>query len=225
VVLLALLTAPQVHAWGDTGHQINGETAFRELHPQARAAVRQLLERDPDFSLFSKTCTWSDHPRKRSAEHFVDLPRTAAQLENDPCSRDDICVVTAIDAHVAVLSRASASEAEKLTALKYLGYWVRDVHQPLPVSFKDDRVGMSSTNAGIAPRTSIGSGIAASSSARLGGRSRDCGGAPLARDSGRARAVDQQGRQRLGERVVYDHDLSGDHILCAARACVLVRAR
>jgi hypothetical protein len=50
-------------------------------------------------------------------------------------------VVTAIDQDMAVLSQASASEMEKLTALKYLGHWVGDVHQPLHVSFTDDRGG------------------------------------------------------------------------------------
>jgi hypothetical protein len=28
VVLLGLLTAHEVHAWGDTGHEIIGESAF-----------------------------------------------------------------------------------------------------------------------------------------------------------------------------------------------------
>jgi S1/P1 Nuclease len=52
---------------------------------------------------------------------------------------DDTYVVTAIDADFVVLSQASALEMDKLAALKYLGHWVGDVHQPLHVSFKDDR--------------------------------------------------------------------------------------
>jgi hypothetical protein len=40
-----------------------------------------------------------------------------------------------------VLSSSGASEQEKLEALKYLGHWVGDVHQPLHVSFEDDRGG------------------------------------------------------------------------------------
>jgi hypothetical protein len=46
-------------------------------------------------------------------------------------------VVTAIAADFAALSRAGATDAEKLTALKFLGHWVGAVHQPLHVSFKD----------------------------------------------------------------------------------------
>lgn len=141
VMLLGLLGAQDVYAWGDTGHQIICEIAFQELHPQARARVIQFLQRDPDFTLFSKACTWPDHPRTRASEHFVNLPRSAAQIGDDPCPLDHICVVTAIDTDFAVLSQASASEVDKLAALKYLGHWVGDVHQPLHVSFKDDRGG------------------------------------------------------------------------------------
>jgi hypothetical protein len=41
------------------------------------------------------------------------------------------------------LSSSTATEQERLEALKYLGHWVGDVHQPLHVSFEDDRGGNS----------------------------------------------------------------------------------
>jgi hypothetical protein len=141
LVLLGFLTAQEVPAWGNTGHRIICEIAFQELTPQARAAVTQLLQRDPDFSLFSEACTWPDHPRKRALEHFVNLPRSAAQLGDDPCPMDTPCVVTAIAADLRILSQADAPDWERLAALKYLGHWVGDIHQPLHVSFQDDRGG------------------------------------------------------------------------------------
>jgi len=42
VVVLGVLLAREVSAWGDTGPQILGEIAFQELHLQARAAVYHL---------------------------------------------------------------------------------------------------------------------------------------------------------------------------------------
>jgi len=77
VILLGLLVARDVYAWGDTGHHIICEIAFQELNPQARARVIQRLQGDPDFSAFSKAFTWPDHPRQRALEHFVNLPRAA----------------------------------------------------------------------------------------------------------------------------------------------------
>ena len=35
----------------------------------------------------------------------------------------------------------NASQAQKLASLKFLGHWVGDIHQPLHVSFEDDRGG------------------------------------------------------------------------------------
>jgi S1/P1 Nuclease len=141
VILFGLLGARDVYAWGDTGLQIICEIAFQELNPQARAQVKQLLQHDPDFTLFLKACTWPDRPRKRASEHFVNLSRSATLIGDDPCPLDDRCMVTAIEADGAVLSQTSASEMDRLAALKFLGHWVGDVHQPLHVSFKDDRGG------------------------------------------------------------------------------------
>ena len=65
VMLLSLLAAKDVAAWGDTGHEIICEIAFQKLTPQARARVIQLLRQDPDVMRFSTACTWPDHPRTR----------------------------------------------------------------------------------------------------------------------------------------------------------------
>jgi hypothetical protein len=49
--------------------------------------------------------------------------------------------VTAIRKDFEVLSSNNASQAQKLASLKLLGHWVGDIHQPLHVSFEDDRGG------------------------------------------------------------------------------------
>lgn len=141
VVLLGFLGTRDVYAWGDTGHQIICEMAFQELNAQARGRVIELLQREPDFRLFSKACTWPDHPRTRAKEHFVNLPRSAASIGDDPCPLDDTCVVTAIDQDFVLLSQADTPAIDRMAALKYLGHWVGDVHQLLHVSFTDDRGG------------------------------------------------------------------------------------
>jgi len=75
-VLLAL-SANSVLAWGDTAHRIICEIAFKELNSQARDEVKRLIRLDPVFFTFSGSCIWPDHPRKRSREHCVNLPRSA----------------------------------------------------------------------------------------------------------------------------------------------------
>jgi hypothetical protein len=57
--------------------------------------------------------------------------------------------VTAIKKNFEVLSSNNASSAEKLASLKFLAHWVGDIHQPLHVSFEDDRGGNSIPVTGI----------------------------------------------------------------------------
>jgi hypothetical protein len=75
-------------------------------------------------------------------------------LDEDPCPLATDCVVSAIDKDLAVLSSPSASQQERLEALQYLGHWVGDIHQPLNVSFEDDRGGKSvGVSGGLSDRT------------------------------------------------------------------------
>ncbi len=150
-VLLAL-SANSVLAWGDTAHRIICEIAFKELNPQARDEVKRLIRLDPVFFTFSGSCIWPDHPRKRSREHFVNLPRSATQLGNDPCPLADKCLVTAIEVDLEIVADTGAHDASKLDALKFLGHWVGDIHQPMHVSFKDDRGGNRIKEAGPCSR-------------------------------------------------------------------------
>ena len=142
-IILLALSANSVLAWVDTAHRIICEIAFKELNSQARAEVKRLIRLDPVFFTFSGSCIWPDHPRKRSREHFVNLPRSATQLENDSCPLADKCVVMAIEVDLQIVADAGATDASKLDALKFLGHWVGDIHQPLHVSFRDDRGGSS----------------------------------------------------------------------------------
>ena len=111
--------AQEVHAWGDTGHRIICEIAFQELNPIARAEVIRLIRLDPDFRRFSLSCIFPDHPRQRSSEHFVNLERSATHIADDPCPLTDKCVVTAIANDLAILSDTTASDPDRVKALKF----------------------------------------------------------------------------------------------------------
>jgi S1/P1 Nuclease len=128
-------------AWGDQGHRVICEMAMRLVQPNTRAEIQKLISTDERFSSFSESCTWPDHPRQRASEHFVNLPRDSDGLHSESCRGASACVVTAIKKDFDVLSSSNASQAQKLASLKFLGHWVGDIHQPLHVSFQDDRGG------------------------------------------------------------------------------------
>lgn len=128
-------------AWGDTGHKIVCEIAYRLAQPDTRAAIRKLIRADSEFDTFSESCVFPDHPRKRASEHFLNLPRTSKGLASDECPQAGKCVLSAILNDSKLLSSKQQKPADRLIALKFLGHWVGDIHQPLHVSFEDDRGG------------------------------------------------------------------------------------
>ena len=89
---------------------------------------------------------WGDEGHKIVCEIALRLvqPNTRADgLLSETCPGASACVVTAIGKDFEVLKSTAASPAQKLASLKFLGHWVGDIHQPLHVSFEDDRGGNS----------------------------------------------------------------------------------
>ena len=133
-------TAPQAFAWTDAGHKIVCQLAYLELTPAAKSKVDALIAADPKFHTFAAACTWPDmFPPQRPAEHFLNVPRGAKKIDpGNLCPAADRCVASAILNDTREL--ASAKDAkERLRLLKSLGHWVADIHQPLHVSFEDDK--------------------------------------------------------------------------------------
>ena len=138
----AVFDAPSAFAWGDIGHRVICQIAYEELKPEIKARVDALVAIDPKFRSFAHGCTWPDvFPRQRPPEHYVDLPRSAKGIEvAHPCPVADRCVISAILNDTRDLA-LSLDVSDQLRLLKSLGHWVGDVHQPLHVSFDDDRGG------------------------------------------------------------------------------------
>jgi hypothetical protein len=128
-------------AWGDLGHKVICEIALRRISSATKLEIDKLIQTDTEYSSFAEACTWPDHPRKRPAEHYLNLPRDSHGPIAEDCGGAHACVVTAIRRDTAVLASKKATPADKLASLKYLGHWVGDVHQQLHVSFADDRGG------------------------------------------------------------------------------------
>jgi hypothetical protein len=139
LVLLSLCS--NAWAWGDAGHKIICEIAFRLVQPDTQAAIQKLISLDTQFRTFSESCVFPDHPRIRAPEHFINLPRDSKGLTSDECPQADKCVLTAVLNDAQVVSSKAEKDADRLIALKSLGHWVGDIHQPLHVSFLDDRGG------------------------------------------------------------------------------------
>lgn len=135
-----------VFALAAAGHEAVCQIAFEELTPKAKKAVLHIMssEGDKRFQTFRDACVWPDYmgsQRARSKDHYINVPRNWFYIKYEKCVIGDICLFTAIRQDVIVLKNKESSDKERLEALKYLGHWVGDIHQPLHVSFEDDRGG------------------------------------------------------------------------------------
>ena len=140
-MLVVLAAASPAGAWGDVGHKVVCEIAFQELTDRARAEVVRLIRKDAEFRVFSESCAWADHPKQRETEHYINVPRDFVAFLADQCPGRAKCLFSAVRVDLEVLTTPGASDQARLRSLKLLGHWVGDLHQPLHVSFADDRGG------------------------------------------------------------------------------------
>ena len=143
VAFVALGIAQSTIAWGPDGHSIIALIADRYLQPRTRAAIKELLGDDS----LADASNWADRLRDNPAYdwskplHYINVPRDASTVNLPRDCKDDACVVAAITTYAAVLRNRKAPREQRIEALKFLVHFVGDVHQPLHVSYADDRGG------------------------------------------------------------------------------------
>lgn len=129
-------------AWGQGGHYTVCEIGYLNLTPRAKAEVDRLVALDGRFASFTETCTFPDNPVSRASEHYSNYLRSQRRIAPG-CPGGRPCVLGAIDADLAILRSATAGDPAKAIAILYIGHWFGDLHQPLHISFADDRGGNS----------------------------------------------------------------------------------
>lgn len=142
-ILLIIAIIPSVAlGWGAAGHRAVCQIAYDEISDATRVEVNRLIDLDPGFETFADSCLFADGPpRIRAIEHYINVPRSYRAIARNDCPMADACLFTAIDTDLRILRNANSADAYKLLSMKLLGHWVGDMHQPLHVSFQDDRGG------------------------------------------------------------------------------------
>ncbi len=159
LVLTGFVGAAPAWGWGAAGHRIVGDMAWHRLSPAARAEVDRLLALDAEYDSLANACIWADAVRSdrsyrwASRLHYLNIPKSESGYDEDrdckpktdcpagvKCPPRD-CVVSAITFYLDVLRSAEATDGEKLIALKFVGHFVGDIHQPLHAGYARDRGG------------------------------------------------------------------------------------
>ena len=151
LILMSLLATPGTTlAWGSIGHKLVCGAAENHLTKKGRQFVKKISEYGEFLKggvlSFPESCLWPDKvkysTRMDSYEHhFLNIPSASERinLERDCASLS--CLPVGIQKSITYLSNPPKGEREKgrqAAALRFLGHYIGDLHQPLHVSNASD---------------------------------------------------------------------------------------
>lgn len=141
LVIVVLLCDPWAHGWGDKGHRIHGELAWKLLDAATREKMKDLLGAETLASL----STWADEIKAARPEtrpwHYVNIDPTASRYDATRDCKDGACVVSRLEEWIVVLGDPKREVDQRLEALKWVIHLMGDLHQPLHVALEADRGG------------------------------------------------------------------------------------
>ncbi len=157
-MLLGLTVLPgQAKAWGKFGHLVVCDLAYRNLTDTSKEKLKQLFNgkrgitvkgkgrlNDRHYTSFNVGCLEEDElPRKHPDDHFINVSRDTKSIDGQACPHNGQCIFEGIERDLATLKNEAASKEDRVFALMAIGHWIGDIHQPLHISFADDRGGNS----------------------------------------------------------------------------------
>jgi hypothetical protein len=158
LMVLCTLAPATAIAWGQLAHRSICAIALMQLDTSERAEIDRLASRfrAPDgrqYRYFTSGCTFADAARAKARDgdsrfksftdfnrwHFLNVPRSTHTVLARHCRED--CVVHGINRHFREFANHDLAQTRRATAMLMLSHWIGDIHQPMHVSFEDDRGG------------------------------------------------------------------------------------
>ena len=148
--LFLLLVSFNAQAWGWDGHRLVCAMAEAKLTAEARIMVDTLLVEGKALKggqvSFAESCLWPDDVKYSNhkgtyEQHFINVPDEALTVDllRDCAALN--CIATGIQKALTYLSRPAGSGREKArraAALRFLGHFLGDLHQPLHIGNASD---------------------------------------------------------------------------------------
>ncbi len=147
---LTALHCPPALAWGWEGHKLVCALAELQLSPAAKTMVDELLEDGATLKGgkvdFAHACLWADDvkfsTRKDTYEHhFLNVPDDVSRIDLSRDCGSLSCILVGTQRALTYLARepqGSRERERRAAALRYLGHYVGDLHQPLHVGNASD---------------------------------------------------------------------------------------
>lgn len=145
-VIVAFWSLPAL-AWGIGGHSVVAELAERQLAPETRRKIHEIMG---DEGSLASWAGWADvvaisQPSTRPW-HFVNIPYDATAYDparDCPGPDGGDCVVGAIHRFRNILADPTVPREDRAEALRFLIHFVADAHQPLHCATRDNDNGGS----------------------------------------------------------------------------------
>jgi len=139
--LLLLTTVNISQAFEARAHIAVCDLAWQRVQPQTREWIKQTLIDSP-FKRFDSACPWPDQARDQKQFkdtgpwHYINVPSSAKRIKASDCPASG-CILSALkDTEEQLLNKDSDWQA-----LLFFSHFIADLHQPLHVSYADDRGG------------------------------------------------------------------------------------
>ena len=148
VIVGSLMMASSAYSWGSLGHQVVCDIAWRSSAPAVQRQLASAAKR-MGYKTFAESCTWADKIKSQSRYdslkplHYMNIDRRDAHVRSAACvsRQPPQCVLPAIQYYLDEAKNTALSQKQRDKAVLLLGHFVADIHQPLHVSYKDDRGG------------------------------------------------------------------------------------
>lgn len=140
-ILLFLLSAsPAAVAWSKDVHALVCAAAYQITSQAGRNLVDRVSQ-----GTWPEGCTWPDEVRYSTHKstyqyHFVNVPKSSGRMDvvmSKDCAAHD-CVHQAVKRYAIYLIAPSTREQDRLDALRFVGHFVADLHQPLHAGYAED---------------------------------------------------------------------------------------
>jgi len=151
-----------VLGWGQEGHQITAQLAWNRCSSKTQTALKKLLGTKSlaDISPYPDTYGHTTNGLWSDTMHYVNVPKGSQEFNMDDC--DKLCVVKAINNYTKILGQNAKKPVAcdytlgvEPCALEFLTHFTGDIHQPLHVSYEEDRGGNSVTVMFYTQRTNL----------------------------------------------------------------------
>lgn len=141
VMLISMFWLQSTFAFSFQNHRVICQMAYEQLTPKAQQGVDQAVSKTT-FKNFAEACPWPDQIRQQAnykhtkSWHYINVPRSANKVSKSHCSAQG-CLFTGIEQAQQRLKK----NTNDWQALLFLSHFIGDLHQPLHVSYADDRGG------------------------------------------------------------------------------------